>query len=530
MGSRVEPVGPAGPASTPAEGGQQHPRDVLEMHRLARRRDGGASLLHWLARRTGCWVALLDASGRVLLGARPGPDPGLMSLLERGVEQMRDRNLPTFVVFDGAGHRGLLLTVETATGGRGPVLAVVGPDEPPASLPADAAVVLGTCWSAQETRRMRQQLELTEARCREAVLHLLMSRHLATARQLASTLSPALSDATRVHIVECAPESRGEVVGRCAELTGGSAWTVRCPVYVGHVIVLAPVSPGHAERGTRPLEAALAAEIDGCVVGAGEAVALRDVAVGYEQAFHALAVARSRAERSARFDAALDLPTVLGSPGLRWATRLLAPLTAHVPARSTDPDAQELAATARSWLSFSTGATRHLKIHRNTLGIRLRRLEELLGLDLSRTGQQAALDLALRITAAPAPTDRSSPTTPDQPLDLDDLLRLPATQQWALASLRPVRDSVHAPVLEATLRAWLDSDSRLSATAAALGMSVPGARKRLARLEQVLHRSLLHSPSARHDLWLVVRALDLGPHDTATTGGAGTAGVGRPAG
>jgi sugar diacid utilization regulator len=63
-----------------------------------------------------------------------------------------------------------------------------------------------------------------------------------------------------------------------------------------------------------------------------------------------------------------------------------------------------------------------------------------------------------------------------------------------------------------TLRVWLNSNARLSATAATLDISVPGARKRVARLEQVLGRSLLHTPSARLDLWLAMRAANLGRH------------------
>ncbi|MFJ5112067.1 hypothetical protein ACIQAD_15700 [Streptomyces sp. NPDC088551] len=38
--------------------------DILTMHRLARKADGVQALLRWLARRTGCWVGLVDpASG-----------------------------------------------------------------------------------------------------------------------------------------------------------------------------------------------------------------------------------------------------------------------------------------------------------------------------------------------------------------------------------------------------------------------------------------------------------------------------------
>jgi DNA-binding PucR family transcriptional regulator len=176
-------------------------------------------------------------------------------------------------------------------------------------------------------------------------------------------------------------------------------------------------------------------------------------------------------------------------------------LITHVPARRSDPDSAELVATARSWLSFSTAATRHLKIHRNTLVTRLGLIGELLGLDLGRVADQAVLDLALRVRAMPHATTAHEAEV----VDLDDLLRAPAVREWALATLRPIRD----PALESTLRIWLDRDARLSATADALGVSVPGARKRLGRLERALERSLLQPPSARFDVWLALRAADL---------------------
>ncbi|WP_143665949.1 helix-turn-helix domain-containing protein, partial [Streptomyces griseus] len=58
-------------------------------------------------------------------------------------------------------------------------------------------------------------------------------------------------------------------------------------------------------------------------------------------------------------------------------------------------------------------------------------------------------------------------------------------------------------------RTWLRCEGRLGPAAAELGISVPGARKRLTRLETVLQRSLLRPPSARYDLWLALRAHDL---------------------
>lgn len=470
------------------------------MHQLCRRADGGAALLRWLSNRTGCWVGLLDRAGAVLAGKGPVLEPAAVSQVSAGVAEMLDRGLAAFAIDEGA----VLLAVDVPAGVSGPVLAFVGSETVPRSLAGDAAMLLGTCWWAGEIRRVRDEVDAAEARCREAVLHLLMSQHVATARQVASALLPSLPDPVRVHVIETGAGERGEVVRRCAELTGGSAWIVRCPVYLRHIIVVA------AEPADGPLEAAIASEIGGCVVGAGDVVALRDTAAGYEQAFHALAVARGRAQRFARFDRQTDLATIVGPQGLAWADALVKPLLTHVPARTTDPDAQELTATARSWLSFSMAATRHLKIHRNTLSARLRRIEELLGLDLARVQHQAELDLALRVRAVPRPPD---PVDADGVVALDELIRLPAVQHWAQVMLRPVREAAHASRLESTLRAWLDSNARLSATAATLGISVAGTRKRVDRLEQILQRSLLQAPDARHDLWLALHASDLGNAD-----------------
>jgi hypothetical protein len=457
------------------------------MHRLCRRPDGSAEVLRWLSRRTGCWTGLLDRSGEVLVGTGD-LDGTAAALVARGIEVMFDRGLSTFITHD-ARTGTLLLAVDQPAGGAGPVLALAGERSVPRSLAVDAAAVLGTCWWAEKARQVQQRVEDTDVRLRVAVLHLLMSRQVTTARQIAAALTPSLPDPIRVHVIECGADERDEVIRRCAELAGDRAWIVPCPVYVRHVIVVAavPVDLAGIGRG---------------VIGTGDVVALRDTGVGYEHAFHALTVARAHPERWARFDGRLDLATLIGPAGTRWATAALAPLITYVPARGSDPDAHELMATARSWLSFSSAATRHLKIHRNTLVARLRLIGELLGLDLGRTDHQAVLDLSLRIGPAPAPVDGNA-------VALDDLLRDPAVQQWARLALRPLREAVNSAVLESTLRSWLENDSRLNATAHALGVSVSGVRKRLCRVEQILQRPLLRPPSARHDLWCALRAVDL---------------------
>ena len=57
------------------------------------------------------------------------------------------------------------------------------------------------------------------------------------------------------------------------------------------------------------------------LVGASTAVALRDIALGYGQAFHALAVARHRPERYVQFTHATDLASLLPPEAMGLSTR-----------------------------------------------------------------------------------------------------------------------------------------------------------------------------------------------------------------
>ncbi len=190
-----------------------------------------------------------------------------------------------------------------------------------------------------------------------------------------------------------------------------------------------------------------------------------------------------------------------------------------MPRRPQDPGAQELRATAHAWLNFCSHATRLLKIHRNTLATRLRLIESVLGTDLARLPEQAALSLALRLTPGGAGGGAGSsgggvagPShggAAGAPADLDGVLRHPDLAAWARAHLAPLTGRDAPPGARETVRAWLRHDAHLVPAAAALGISVPGTRKRLTRIEALLERSLLRSPSARYDLWLAHRAEEL---------------------
>lgn len=493
--------------------------DLLRMHRLART-GGTAGLLRWLAGRAEGWAGLVGPDGTVLHAAARTAGamvPDVAGLVAEGASALAERGVQAYAVDTGA-YTALLFPLSVFPPGvgddTGPVLAVVTPRPVAtglATLLADVVLPLSLCLQAETLERKRRRVDLAESRGREAVLHLLMTGQLSIAQQVAGALRPRLPDPVRVCVVECSGGGRDEVARVCVDADGGRSWIVRCPVYARHLILVMPAEAKEPEPGAVPTDETVAARVGDCVVGVSEPVPLADTATGYRQAFHALAVARELPSRHARFGVSPDPALVVGPAGRRWADELLNPLLTHVPRRPQDPGSQELLATAASWLAFSSHATGHLKVHRNTLAARLRLIGELLGLDLHRLADQAALDLALRVRSTPAPACTPEPAQSGSPASgtskaaggLDAILVRPAVRDWADRQLAPVLGA------EETLRTWVRCEGRLGPAAAELGISVPGVRKRLTRLETVLQRSLLRPPSARYDLWLALRSRDL---------------------
>ncbi|MEU0302448.1 helix-turn-helix domain-containing protein [Streptomyces sp. NPDC006175] len=483
------------------------------MYRLART-GGSPELLRRLAQRAEGWAGILDGAGTVLqavAGNVRWPGHEAAGLAARAARELTARGAGSYAL-DTDECSALLLPLDRTPETDGAVLALVAPKPLPGGLTtlmADAVMPLALSWASESVERKRRRVDLAESRGREAVLHLLMTGQLSIAHQVAGALRPKLPDPVRVCVVECSGGQRDEVARICTDVSGGRTWIVRCPVYARHLILIVPADEEADEEGPesgRALGPAVAGLVPDCVVGVSEEVRLPDTATAYQQAFHALAVARGLPGRHARFGAAPEPALVAGAAGARWADALLAPLLAHLPRRSQDPGSQELSATVASWLAFSSHATQHLKIHRNTLAARLKLVGELLGMDLNRVSDQSAVDLALRIRATPA-LRRSAPGGSAAPEDLDTVLRAPAVQDWAAQQLRIIAQA--GPMAEETLRTWLRCEAQLSPTAVELGISVPGARKRLTRLEALLCRSLLQTPSARYDLWLAFRAVDL---------------------
>ncbi|MFJ1915822.1 hypothetical protein ACIOGX_28255 [Streptomyces sp. NPDC088147] len=125
--------------------------NILTMHRLARKADGVQALLRWLARRTGCWVGLVDPAGGIQAASPQGCDSDVMKLVADGLCVMRERGLRAFVAGESPDCSVALLAVgipgdRSGTVPSGLVLAVVGSDPLGTAAPADAEPLLGVCW------------------------------------------------------------------------------------------------------------------------------------------------------------------------------------------------------------------------------------------------------------------------------------------------------------------------------------------------------------------------------------------------
>ncbi len=499
--------------------------DVLDMQRAARK-GGTEPVLRWLARRTGAKVLLMTSEGTPAHQPQAPLSDAERALALRGARELAGRRRGS-VAIDQDGFTCIALPLDGPRGASAPLLAAVAPQPAPPELPillADATSALSLSWLAEHVGRQQRRLTVAEARTREAVMHLLLNGHTSAARQVAGALGPALPTTVRVYVIEGPPQARSRLAEELAEATHDDVWIVPCPVYADHIFVLEPgdTAPTHVWPPN------LAAT---CWIGESNAVPLQETATGYAQAFHALASARAGYERQTSFAANPDLTLAIGPAATTWAETFLAPIRAHRPGRPQDPDSTELLATAASWISFRSGATAHLKIHRNTLSARLTYIQELLGLNLHRLADQAALALALRAIAAkfPPPPEHDAAGAAASPT-LDELLQLPHIRAWAQEQFRPLTAPDVPAYLGETLTTWLRLDARTGPTATALSISASAVRKRLTHSEALLKRSLLRPPSAVHDLWHARRALRQIPLSHCaedTPGGRGLAEVQR---
>lgn len=458
--------------------------DLSGMQQAVTGGGGASALLGWLSRRLGVPVGLVDGSGMPVQWhpARARLPDGLSSGFLRSGPSCGAGSV------EGAGWRASVVNA----GGH----AVVVLGEKTGIGPREMELIR----RAADLLRLRLAGE-AEVRARETVLRLLLQGEPGPARMLAAAVSQGLPDVVCVAIAEGPAGERPAAMLAC-EPACRPAMVIPSPVSSRHLIVLAPGGSGTA------MADALRRAWPGAAAGAGAPVALGDVATGYEQASHAVALARRAVAAPPDRQSVTppgDLAGILGPDGRQWAQALLKPLTAgYRPARYQDPDTPELLDTLAAWLHLGvTSAARALHVHRNTLtgrNGRIRRIESLLGTDLSRLEAQAELSLALRLLTAPADGGTAA--------DLDLLLSREPARAWAAGLLGPLSAGQDATLLPA-VRAWLASGAQVTGAAMALGVRPDTARRRLTRAEALLRRPLVSgSPSAKFDVHLALRALE----------------------
>jgi hypothetical protein len=472
---------------------------ALALHRHAVGERSVDAVLRWIAEHTGTSVFLYGRSGLLTHAAPRPPAADLAARLEPEVRRATGGEIDAATV-DAPGHGIRLISIGTTS--PRPVLVVTGARDDlaeAADIAGEAAGLLELIWRMEEAEGRERRMALADHRVREAVLHLLMAGNVGAARRAAGALRPTLTDPIEVHLVSGPPAIRGALAKRCDAICAERAWIVRCPVYSGHLIVLAPAGKRLGEAF-----AAMVGADSRCRLGSSRVVALRDVASGYEQALHALTRSVASTDRTASYEPGRDLVQLLGDDAHGWAAGVLEPLLAFRTSRRNEPDAEDLLTTLRSWLYFQGAATRQLKVHRNTLAGRLKLIETLLRTDLGEVGVQATLQLAVRVHGG------SPAALPAGRADLDTVLDTGPVREWAEREVQPLRAAGSEQAIQ-TLQVWLGHGTRLAQTADVLGVSVVAARKRLVRLEQTLGRTLLNAPPNRNDLWLALRVAKLLP-------------------
>ncbi|MDT0318879.1 helix-turn-helix domain-containing protein [Streptomyces millisiae] len=448
-------------------------------------------VLEWLGRRTGAEVALVGPGGgvEVATGGFParlpkalGPVLGRLSGGEMAAAATEVDGVRVRCEALGPGRQRRVLVVAGAATRSGDA----------AWLATRAGGLIALLCRLADTEAAARAYHAKAGQVRLAVFMALMAGDPTLARRLTTGAVPPVLNAgpLRVLLLRCPPADREPLARRYQDAAGfhGRGLLVRCPVYEEHLICLVPEGDELADRLH-----ALVAERPGYALGVSAPRPARATAEAYDQARHALAMARNTPERVAGYRGQGPLERLLPQPAARaWARAFLRPL-------GTVPE--QTVHVTRLALSFPrAGVARLLGIGRNTVTARLGEVERALGLDLRDVGARASLALALAVAASPAGDARGSPAP-----TLDELLRTPAATAWATALLAPLRRPEHRELF-ATLRAWIDENADARRAAHRLGISRNTVRARLRVAERLLGRDLLSTGAGIHDLVHALRS------------------------
>lgn len=468
-------------------------------------------LVAWLAIRLAGEVRLVDRDGLIRCrstptGGRcdaPAPTPADWTP-EAGTRltavRHRDDSLEYLIRVDGSG--------DDVDGPPRAVLQILT-EEPLAvdtqPLVVHTARLLGLVWQVAEAESER-------SRGHRTALQMLLDGDVERGADLARALGLTVPDPLQVMLIQdrrrSASGSGGrerpvDVAAAVAQWSDKQYWSVPLP---GDDQVSVTLLPAADHPGRVPPLSDLAGRLSGHRIALSHTVHLKALRLGCTQAMYALDAARMRRGDVAEPPRPICPFVRPGGSETAWARRLLAPVRDEPNTdRACKTPAGELLATLEAWLHHGGRAAQQLGIHRNTLAYRLRYVEHLLGLDLTPLSNRAQLLLALRLVATASETARAGGTDPAdyRPASWDEMLRSAQLRAWAGPWLRPLEQPSGA-VLRESVRVWLDHNARLAPTAAELGLSSPGLRKRLIRASEWLGADLIGNPAAQADLWLAM--------------------------
>ncbi|MFF9484629.1 helix-turn-helix domain-containing protein [Streptomyces sp. NPDC014676] len=468
---------------------------------------GPQALMDWLGRQIGAEVALVDHTGKVDLSTARFT-PGVLAGVQPALAQLSHGRMAAAASQVGAVH------VRCEALGRRvprPVLAVVSSSP----LPRESMTLASHVGTLAEMVRRAQQADdlalrhqRAAARLRLAVFMALMTGELTLARRMTAGAVPPLLDAERlrIHLLRCPPSDRGRLIDAHQDASGyhGRGLMVRCPVYDDHLICLLPTDDDDDGNGGGLAESLreLVRDNPHYALGISAPAPLPATARAYDQARHALAVARHTPERVVDHHGRPPLAGLLPRrQALAWARAFLEPIR-EAPRLTVD-------ITGLALNFPRSGVARLLDVSRNTVTAHLNQVQDALGLDLHDPHSRADLALALAITGPPSP-DGDTVTVPSPPPSTDRLLSTEAAVTWAHAFLEPLLSGADSTVRR-TLRAWIEAGTDAQRTARDLGISRTTVRAHLRTAEQLLQRSLLAPGPGTHELAHAFRITDRAP-------------------
>ncbi len=382
-----------------------------------------------------------------------------------------------------------------------PVLVVTGLSKPTPeaiSLTSHAGSVLTLLRRAEDGDLAHRGYQDKARQLRLGVLHALLAGEPMLARRMNSGTVPPLLEASslRIYLLRCPQADRDRIPVLHQDPAGfhGRDLMVHCPVINEHLICLVAEREGEDDTGGPGLAGLLrrlVRENPGYALGISAAQPLSATAAAYGQATHALAAARTTADRVASHHGRSRLEGVLAQrPALNWARTLLRPLDS-VPKTSAD--------ITRLVMSLPrSGVARLLGLSRNTVAAHLGRAERALGLDLDDVRSRATVNLALALSGSCAGTDVLER---QRPPELSELLHAEAVFAWADSLLRPLQTRHRR-----TLQGWIDANADAQQAARHLDISRNTVRAHLLAAETALSLDLLTLGNGIHD---VVHALDV---------------------